>query len=121
MKFTPDRPQGNVIRSFQAGEIRLDDRTVRTHAIISEDRIVEWQPPAIPQLTLDDFAPALEMRPDIILLGTGLKQEFPSMHLLTDIMRAGVTIEVMHTDAACRTFNVLIGEYRAAVAALLVD
>lgn len=121
MKFTPDRPRGNVIRSFSAGEIRLESQTLHSHAVISLDTIIAWEPPPVAELSFADFAPALELQPDIILFGTGLTQQFPSMHVMTEIMRAGVAIEVMHTDAACRTFNVLIGENRAAVAALLVE
>ena len=61
------------------------------------------------------------MQPDIILFGTGSRQRFPKLTLRTEIMQSGVAIEVMNTDAACRTYNVLIGENRSAVAALLID
>jgi uncharacterized protein len=122
MKFTPDSSQGNVIQSFTPGEIRLRDQTLHSNAIISHDQLLtDWDPPAIEALSIADFQLALDLQPDIILFGTGRTQRFPSMALMTEIMRAGVAIEVMQTDAACRTFNVLIGEHRAAVAALLID
>jgi uncharacterized protein len=122
VKFSADSADGNVIRSFSKGEIRLRDQVVGTHAIISRDRVItDWSPPAITAITLEDFRPALELNPDIILFGTGINQQFPDIAVLTDIMRNGVAIEVMETHAACRTFNLLIGEHRAAVAALLVD
>ena len=34
-------------------------------------------------------------------------------------VKAGVGLEIMDTGAACRTFNVLLGEERAVAAALL--
>jgi uncharacterized protein len=122
MKFTPDSSQGNVIQSFTPGEIRLRDQIIQSNVIISHDQLLtDWNPPALEALSIADFQPALDLRPDIILFGTGRVQRFPSISLMTEIMRAGVAIEVMQTDAACRTFNVLIGENRAAVAALLID
>ena len=122
MRFTADSAQGNVIRSYQPGEIRLADRTLSAHAIISRDDVIaDWQPPRIEELSIADFDAALELSPDIILFGTGVRQIFPDMRVMTDIMRAGVAIEIMETHAACRTFNVLIGENRSVVAALLVE
>jgi uncharacterized protein len=122
MKFTADTASGNVIRSYSPGEISLRDTVFTSHVIISQEQIIsDWNPPAVDQLSIADFAPALELKPDIILFGTGLQQRFPDISLLTEIMRSGVAIEVMDTTAACRTFNVLIGEYRPVVAALLIE
>jgi uncharacterized protein len=122
MKFTADSGPGNVIRSYTPGEIHLRDEVITTNVVISHDRIIaDWSPPPVSQLSIADFAPAMDLKPDIILFGTGIKQQFPNMSVLTDIMRSGVAIEVMETNAACRIFNVLIGEYRAVVAALLVE
>ncbi|HJP03696.1 MAG: hypothetical protein CL799_10230 [Chromatiales bacterium] len=122
MKFTADSADGNVIRSYSPGEIRLRDKIIGTDAIISRDQVIaDWNPPAIAKISLEDFSPALELNPDIILFGTGINQHFPDISVLTEIMRRGVAIEVMETHAACRTFNVLISEHRAAVAALLVN
>jgi uncharacterized protein len=122
MKFTADSARGNIIRSYSPGEIKLREGTIRTNVIISQEKIIpDWNPPAIDQLSIADFAPALEQKPEIILFGTGRQQQFPNIALLTEIMRAGTAIEVMETGAACRTYNVLIGEYRAVVAALLIE
>lgn len=122
MKFTADSVSGNVIRSWQPGQIIVRDEILRTNAIIARDRIIaDWQPAAIPAMTLDDFSSVLELQPEIILLGTGRKQIFPHIALLTGLLQAGIAIEVMETGAACRTFNVLLGERRAVVAALLLE
>jgi len=122
MKFTPDSGQGNMIESFEHGEIRLRGRIIHSNAIISHDQIFpDWHVPTIEELSIADFQPALDLHPEIILFGTGIKQHFPSIALMTEIMQAGIAIEVMKTSAACRTFNVLIGEQRMVVAALLVE
>jgi uncharacterized protein len=121
MKFTADSASGNVIHSYTPGEIRLRDEVISSNVIISHDQIVaDWNPPSLSELSIADFAPAMDLKPDIILFGTGVRQQFPDIALLTEILRSGIAIEVMETNAACRTFNVLIGEYRAVVAALLI-
>lgn len=122
MKLTPDSVAGNTIRSYSPGEIRLHDETLRSNVILSGDQLIrDWNPPPVAELSIADFAPVLELEPEIILFGTGSRQQFPAITVLTELLQSGVAIEVMETSAACRTFNVLIGEYRAAVAALLIE
>ena len=62
----------------------------------------------------------IDLKPEVILLGTGAAQTFPRPDVLAPLYPARIGIEVMTTDAACRTFNVLIGEGRAVLAALFV-
>ncbi len=122
MKLTADHSEGNTIQSYRPGEIRIQGELIYTNVIVSQDSLLtDWQPGQFHQLSLTDFRPVLDMEPEIILFGTGASQRFPDIALLTEILKAGIAIEVMETGAACRTFNVLVGEYRKAVAALLVD
>ncbi len=122
MRFSSDPTEQNQIRACEPGAIHLRDTVLRDHVIISATELItDWQPAAIESLSIADFEPALALQPEILLLGTGARQTFPDIAVLTEIMRMGVAIEVMQTVAACRTFNVLINERRAAVAALLVD
>jgi len=122
MKFTTDSVSGNFIRTWQPGQLTVRDEIIRSNAIISHDRIInDWRPAAISDMSIADFSAALELRPEIILLGTGRTQQFPHIALLTELLQSGIAIEVMETGAACRTFNVLLGERRAVVAALLLE
>lgn len=59
--------------------------------------------------------------PEIVLLGTGRRLRFPPPTLLRSLSRAGIGHEVMDTAAACRTYNVLMGESRRVLALLLFD
>ena len=66
------------------------------------------------------LARAMLHNPELILLGTGTRQLFPDPHTTAGIFARGVGLEIMDTRAACRTFNVLVSEYRRVVAALFV-
>jgi uncharacterized protein len=61
----------------------------------------------------------LALEPEVVLLGTGARQQFLHPSRLAPIYRAGVGVEIMTTAAACRTFNILVAEERRVVAALL--
>ena len=65
---------------------------------------------------------AWDARPDaldLLLLGTGRRSQLPGAEVRRAFDAAGVALEVMDTGAACRTYNVLLGEGRPVGAALL--
>lgn len=64
-------------------------------------------------------APAALVKPEVLLLGTGARQRFPSPAVLRPLLQAGIGVEVMDTQAAARTYNILMAEGRRVVAALL--
>jgi uncharacterized protein len=112
---------GLSIRSFSEGEICIDNRVLTSHVILTSEKIIaEWSPPPIEELSIADFQLILDQEPEVIVFGTGITQRFPNGAVTTGILRQGIGFEVMGTAAACRTFNVLVSEYRNVVAALLV-
>ena len=123
MKLTDDRIAGaNLVRAYSAGEIRVGDTVLRRSCLISADQLIaDWRPQSIDELTLADLDAVLELAPEIVVLGTGTRQRFPSMKLIGEVLSRGVGCEVMDTAAACRTYNVLASEDRRVVAALLMD
>ena len=57
----------------------------------------------------------------IVLLGTGPRQRFPHPRLTAALASAGIGLEVMDVQAACRTYNILVAEERKVAAALLFE
>lgn len=71
-------------------------------------------------LTPDDLAALLALNPEVILLGTGRRQRFPSTLVMAACLTRGVGIEVMDNHAAARTFSILAGEGRRVVAGFVL-
>ncbi|HEY0721385.1 MAG TPA: Mth938-like domain-containing protein [Gammaproteobacteria bacterium] len=106
---------GVMVKSPEGGSLLL-----RCSFIISaESLITDWEPRAIDQLQSSHFAAIVALQPEVVLLGTGARLHFPPPALLAPLMAAGIGCEVMDGAAACRTSNVLNGEGRKVVAALL--
>ena len=57
--------------------------------------------------------------PEILLIGTGRRQHFLPPALLGPLLAAGIGVETMDTQAASRTYNILMAEGRRVVAALI--
>ena len=121
MKFAiADDNNGHVIQGYAPGKILVDDRYHHGSLVLLSDRIfTEWPPQRFDELKEDDFRFLADLKPEIIVLGTGEKQKFPDPSLYTTVLELGIGMEVMHTPAACRTYNILMGEGRRVAAALL--
>jgi len=111
----------NAITAYAVGEIRMRDRVFHASLIAMRDAVIEqWIPAPVEQLTIDDFAQLLEHAPEVVILGTGPKQRMPPPELYAAFAARGIGLEVMDTGAACRTYNLLLSEYREVAVALIV-
>ena len=122
MRFTQDSSSGvNLIRSYRAGEIRINDSVLRDAVIVSASALIA-QPELrqVSDLAAEHATRILALDPEVVLLGTGQRQTFAAASFSAQFLRAGIGFEVMDTGAACRTFNVLVTEQRRVVALLLV-
>jgi uncharacterized protein len=122
MKFTRELPANiNLVRSYEPGTIRIGERLLQDSCLFNANELIaEWTPKTIAELSAEHFVAAFAWQPEIILLGTGVRQQFPSREIYAAILAKGIGFEVMDTGAACRTYNVLVSEDRRAVAALLL-
>ena len=72
------------------------------------------------QLAPQDFAFIAELKPEIVILGTGSRQRFPGPELGRALAACGAGVEIMDTRAPCRTYNILASEGRKVAAAVLI-
>ncbi|MGP1615032.1 MAG: Mth938-like domain-containing protein [Pollutimonas bauzanensis] len=75
---------------------------------------------ADPMAFLDGGAPQKPAdAPEVLLIGTGLRQHLLPAHVTRPLLEIGIGIEAMSTQAAARTYNILMSEGRRVIAALL--
>jgi uncharacterized protein len=109
------------IRAYQSGVIQVNDRTFSHSIILTPEKLISsWPPQSIDELKREDLAIIIELRPAILLIGTGHTLHFPDLQIYGDLMNYGIGVEIMNTHAACRTYNVLTAEGRSVAAALIV-
>lgn len=78
-----------------------------------------WGAASFEALTAEHFAAVAALKPELVVFGSGPRLRFPKPALLRPLVEAGIGTETMDTAAACRTYNVLLAEGRAVVAALV--
>lgn len=122
MQITQDPIHGKFyIKSYTPGQIQINEQLLQQSVILSPTELIEnWPPQTFADLKTEHFESIVALKPTIFILGTGTKQQFPNADILDLFEKHAIGIEVMDTNAACRTYNVLTSEARNVVAALLI-
>ena len=79
-----------------------------------------WDVAAFEDLTEAHFEAIAAESPDVVILGTGDKQRFIHPRLITALSSRRIGVECMDNQAACRTYNILMGEGRKVTLALIL-
>ena len=121
VSFTRDQISTVTIRQVEPGAIKIGDEKVSENVLIFRNEIERGIPlhdvAALQEQDLDEL---LAKGPEIVILGTGWQTQRPPRDLVFAMARRGIGFESMDTPAACRTFNILIGEGRDAAAILII-
>jgi len=122
LKLQPDRIEGvNVISGLLPDAVSVNGVTHRSSiAIPWVGDIVPWGEAGFDALAIADFDRLAELQPELVIFGSGARLRFLAPGLMRTLMARRIGIETMDTAAACRTYNVLAGESRRVIAALLL-
>lgn len=113
----------NAITGHGDGNVSVNNQPIYHALIVTPDKIIDpWQIADLSasSLSLIDFAHLLDLKPELVIFGSGKIFRFPDSRIMAAFAQARIGFEVMDTAAACRTYNVLAGEGRNVAAALLV-
>jgi uncharacterized protein len=122
MQITREESPSNLIRAFEPGRIRIGQEWLTGNLIVTADVIVsDWRPVNPGRVTATDLKPALDEKPELIIVGGGTDVITPDVELMQELAGFSVGLEYMQTQAACRTYNVLVHEGRRVAAALILE
>jgi uncharacterized protein len=112
----------NIFTAYGEGYVAVNHRKYEENLIVLPDSVTpDWSTATIATLAAADMDKLLALGAEIVLLGTGSRLRFPAGALLRPFPPAGIGLEVMDLQAACRTYNILAAEGRKVAAALLFD
>ncbi len=115
----------NVVTGYGDDHVMVNKVRHDGNLILTAGQIrTGWAPDArgdLGALRVEDLAAVAELRPEIVIVGTGQRQRFPAPALLRPLIEARIGFEFMDLPAACRTYNILVGEGRSVAVALLFD
>jgi uncharacterized protein len=106
--------EARPIEGYGPGFFRIAGQVLRGTCLISPWSAGAWG-------GLDDVAAPLALagRIDVLFVGMGAEIAHVPKPFRDAIEAAGIGVEVMNSPAACRTYNVLLGEGRRVAVALI--
>jgi uncharacterized protein len=88
--------------------------------LVFPDGVVPWAATGLAAVTCESLEPVLAHGGvEVLILGCGRRMTLVAAALRGELRQAGIAVEAMATDAACRTYNLLLSEDRRVAAALL--
>lgn len=122
MKLQPDKFDVQSISGYGPGWVALDNEKITSSLIISsQGQRLDWPCRSFADLTPAHFEQIATLDAELVIFGSGGGIRFPQPLWLRPLMARRIGVETMDTQAACRTYNILAGEGRHVVAALLLE
>jgi uncharacterized protein len=110
-----------VINAYGDGGFRISGKHWTESVLVFPGQTLSWGIEDITRITMASLEPAFGMEPaaELLLIGCGPSMVFIDKALRAGIRARGLVIEALDTGAACRTYNLLMGEGRRVAAALI--
>lgn len=110
-----------VLRGADGEAALVNERRLTRSFVIAPHALIEnWPVSDASTMGTDALATLLALEPEVVLLGSGERQVFPSTATMAACLGRGIGLEVMTNAAAARTFTVLAGEGRRVVAGFVL-
>ena len=122
MKLQPDKSDVQTLTAHGPGWVAINNEKVEGSVVVgSRGERFAWDCTRFDQLGPEQFAQLASLGAELVIFGSGNRIRFPQPAWLQPLMAQRTGVETMDTPAACRTYNILAGEGRHVIAALLVE
>jgi uncharacterized protein len=111
----------NLFSGYGPGYVAVNGARHERSLVLFPGALESWAPDDFDALDAEDLAPLADRGLELVIVGTGARLRFPRPAILAPLAKAGVGVEVMDTQAACRTYNILVSEGRKVAAAVIVE
>lgn len=120
MQFTEDKPQATyIIQGYGDGWVQIQNETLHAPLIVSAQTLIkDWAVQSFETLTPEQLEPLFALKSELILLGHNQAASLASGAVYQALVENGIGFEIMTTDAACRTYTILLSENRSVAVAL---
>lgn len=108
-----------LIRGYAPGRLRIGEQDITGPVILSARELrTDLRPSRPDALEEHDLTAVFELKPEVVVIGWVEGQTFLPAAQRRWFLERGIGLEVMALGAACRTYNVLVGDGRDVVAVL---
>jgi uncharacterized protein len=119
---TEPNQQYQTVTGYDASGVEINAQHFNYSLIVLPETAPRaWPVAHFEQLTAEHFEQIAADTPDVVILGTGERQRFVHPKLVASLSSKRIGVECMDSHAACRTYNILMGEGRKVTLALIIE
>ena len=107
-----------TIKKFSKDGFLIDNKLYNYSILISSENIHTWNIDVQISDKNFEFIKTLKIYPELLLIGVGDTISCPYLEIRSKMSELSIPVEIMTTQSACRTWNILISEGRQAFACL---
>lgn len=112
----------NTVTGYGPDYVEINkQRFTHSVVILPEGPVRPWPVNTFAELQPEHFATLLDDKPEVVVFGSGQRLRFPHPRLTAALTQTRVGVETMDFQAACRTYNILMGEGRRVAAVLMIE
>ncbi len=113
--------QYQTVTGYDDGAVEINAKRYDASLTVLPERPPQpWDVDSFEDLTTSHFEAIEAEAPDVVILGTGARQRFIHPRLVAALTARRIGVECMDNKAACRTYNILMGEGRKVTLALIL-
>ena len=121
MQIQREANETNTIHTYSDTEIKINHTRYHSSFIVSLDKILtDWAVKSEKMLSEDALKPLLSLNPEVIIIGTKYPALIRQHQAILQLSEQQIGVECLTIGAACRTFNILLGELRHVVAGFIL-
>ena len=119
---TTQTQQYQTVTAYDQDSVEINAITFKhSLLVLPESAPQAWPVADFAALDAAHFETIAALRPDVVILGTGSKQRFAHPRLTACLTGQRIGVECMDSQAACRTYNILMTEGRKVALALIIE
>lgn len=116
MDIQLEKSDKHSIQGYSDNEIKIANIIYTNNILVNKDEVFpDWSITRIDELDETELEKIIKLNPEILVIGVNNMQVTPPYKLLEQLSRLKIGFEYMSFGAACRTFNILLGEGRNVV------
>jgi uncharacterized protein len=123
VKLQPDQlPSQNMVTRYDSEFLEINAQRYKNSILLMpHGPVLPWLVSSWTDLNRSHFTEIAHQKPELVIFGSGSKIRFVEPSLLQDLIQLRIGFETMDTPAACRTYNILMGEGRLVLGAFLME
>jgi uncharacterized protein len=99
----------------------INQKKYQNSFILFHNQIIPWNVNSIEDITPETLKPIIDLRPECVIIGTGISFHFLDATTLDPFVRAKIGYECMKSITACGSYQLLAGDGRQVLAAIILE